>query len=395
MRGRGDIVIGHSAVTGWTRRLRVPRLNGLDLLIFGVSALGAALILARVGAHAGLTYDSLHYVELARNVLEGEGYTDYNGRTHTTWPPGYPLLLVAAGLGIADPYDVAAPLNAAMFGAAILATGLYLRRRLETRVLALWACLAIALSLPLAVTASFAMTDMPFILFATLALIQTDRALRDDRRSALVWAAAFCALAWQTRQIGAAVPALAGLALLLQGGMPLTRRLRRAALFAAIAGAPMALWLLRTYLVSGRWLSGTYDAIGFSLSEILREWTHTLASWMQPLPGWIAVIVFAALALSLGVVIARGINSCVRRACLIFGGFGLAYAALLSAAITQGYTFDGLQPRYIAALYIPLVVVATFALDGLFNWARASRAARAGAGLPPNIRTFVWGGYFG
>ena len=390
---RGDIVMGYSAVMGWMRGLRLPRPDGLDWLIVAAAALGAALILARVGAHAGLTYDSLHYVELARNVLEGEGYTSYNGEIPVL-PPGYPFLLVAAGLGIVDPYDVAAPLNAAMFGLTILVTGLYLRRRLETRFLALWACLALALALPLAVTASFAMTDMPFILFTTLALIQTDRALRDDKRSALAWAAIFCALAWQMRLIGVAVPALTGLALLQQAGMPLSRRLRRALFLGAIAGAPMALWLLRNYLLTGRWLSGIYDAVGFSLSEILREWTHTLASWIQPLPGWIAVIVFAALTLSLGIIIARGINSCVRRACLIFGGFGLAYAALLSAAIMQGYTFDGLQPRYIAALYIPLVVVAAFALDGLFNWARASRAARAGAGMPPNIRTFVWGGVF-
>ena len=388
------------AALGWMRRLRLRglsrRADGLDWLIFAAAALGAALVLARtLPMGVGLTLDSLHYIEVARNVLAGEGFVNHDGVIHTIWPPGYPLLLAVAGLGIVDPHSVAAPLNAGLFGLTIFAVGRYLRGRLETGFLALWACLGIALALPLADVARFALSGMAFILFTTLALIQTDRALRDDRWAALAWAAVFCALAWQTRYIGAAVPALTGLALLMQGGMPLSRRLRRAAFFAAIAGAPMALWMLRNYLARGTLLTGHYDANRFSLSEILSDGAQILASWGQPLPGWLGVIVLAALILSLGIFIARGSKSCVRRACLIFGGFGLAYAALISAAIDLGYPTQGVHPRFVVPLYIPLVVVAAFALDGLFGWARARRAVVGNAGSPPIIRTFVWGGYFG
>ena len=383
-------------MTDWMGRLPglSRRADGLDWLIVGASALGAALVLARVGTHGvGLTLDSLHYIEVARNALAGDGFVNHDGGIHTTWPPGYPILLAAAGLGIIDPHSIAAALNAALFGLMIFAVGRYLRGRLEIGFLALWACLAIALALPLAELARFALPDMPFILFTTLALIQTDRALRDDRWAALAWAAVFCALAWQMRYIGAAVPTLTGLALLLQVGMPLARRLRRAALFGAMAGAPMALWLLRNYLAEGMWLSKAYAGDGFPLAEILRDGAQILASWGQPLPGWFVVIVFAALILTLSVVIARGSRPCVRRACLIFGGFGLAYAALLSAAIAQGYTHDGIQPRYVVALYIPMIVVAAFALDGLFGWAHARRAA-VGADKQPPAQPFVWVGVF-
>ena len=365
----------------------MPRPDVLDWLIVAASALGAALVLARVGAHAGLTYDSLFYVELARNVSEGEGYTNYDGWIHKLWPPGYPVLLAVASLGIIDPYDAAGPLNAVMFGLTIFAVGRYLRGRLETRFLALWACLAIALALPLAELATFAMQGTAFILFATLALIQTDRALRDDRRSALAWAAVFCAMAWQIRYIGAVVPALTGLAMLLQGGMPLSRRILRAAFLAAIVGAPMALWLR---IAQGRLFTG-YDANRFSLSEVLRDGAQILASWGQPLPGWLGVIVLAALIISLCAFMARGAKPCVRRACLIFGGFALAYAALLIAAIMLGTTWDGVRPRYVAVLYIPLVVVAAFALDGMFGWARARRAAAAGR--LPMISAFARGSW--
>ena len=388
-----------SAALGWMEGLslrgllRLPRPDGFDLLIIAVSALGAALVLARTLPYGvGLHHDSLNYIEVARNALAGEGFANYDGTIHTIFPPGYPLLLAAAGLGIVDPRDVAGPLNAVLFGLTILVAGLYLRGRLETRFLALWACLAIALATPLADLARFAMPDMPFILFATLALIQTDSALRNDSRSALVWAAVFCAVAWQIRYIGAAVPALTGLALLMQGGMPPLRRARRAALFAAGAGAPMALWLLRNYLARGSLFTG-HGGVALSLTDILRDGAQILAGWGQPLPGWLFGIVFAALTLSLCVFMARGSGACARRACLIFGGFGLAYAASLGAAAALGYSALGVHPRYVVPLYVPLVVVATFALDGLFNWARARRESGS-AGRLPIMRTFVWGWVF-
>ncbi len=378
------------AATGWMGGLRLPwRPDGLDWLIIAISAL-AALVLARTLPHGvGLTHDSLYYIEVARNVLAGEGLVNHDGAIHTIWPPGYPILLAIAGLGIADPHTIAAPLNAVLFGLTIFAVGRYLRGRLETPALALWACLAIALALPLADLARFAMPETAFILFTTLALIQTDRALRDDGRSALVWAAILCALAWQMRYIGAAVPALAGL-VLLQMGMPLARRMRRAALFAAIAGAPMALWLLRTYLayLEQGWVPES--GVGFSPAAILRDAARILAGWGQPLPVWLFGIVLAVLVIGLGVLIARGNKPCARRACLIFGGFALAYAALLGAAIMLGQTWEGVQPRYLAVLYIPMVVIAAFVLDGLFGWAR-DRQAAAGAGGPPMLSAFARG----
>ncbi len=379
-------------VVGWMGRLGLPRLSGrvdgLDWLIVGAAALGAALVMARVLPHGvGLSYDSLHYIEMARSALAGEGFT-HDGTIVTVWPPGYPILLAVAGLGIADPHSVAGPLNAALFGLTILVVGRYLRGRLETRFLALWACLALALALPLADSARFALSDTSFILFATLALIQTDRAMRDDGRSALALAAIFCALAWQMRYIGAAVPALAGLALLTQGGMPLSRRARRAALFGAIVGAPMALWLARNYIARGM-LSG-HAGGDLSLVNNLREWAQIMVGWGQPLPGWLSIIVLAVLVIGLGVFFARGSGSSGRRACLVFGGFALAYAALISATLALGYPRSGVEPRYIAALYIPLAVVATFALDGLSGWARDRRAAAGSAGGPQATRTFIW-----
>lgn len=127
------------------------RPGGLTLLLAAIAAMGAGLVLAR-GATYGpvLHYDSINYIAVARNLLAGEGFINFSGSDYTLWPPLYPLLLAAVSLGRFDPLNAAGPLNAAIFGLTIFVLGQYLRHRLQSRFLALWACVMIALSIPLA-----------------------------------------------------------------------------------------------------------------------------------------------------------------------------------------------------------------------------------------------------
>ena len=111
---------------------------GLDrpTVLVAAAVLGVALVLAREATYGVmLTHDSINYVVAARNLLAGEGLTLYNGRVYVVQPPLYPLLLAAASLGILDPYHVAGPVNAAVFGLTTFVVGQYLRTRLESRFL--------------------------------------------------------------------------------------------------------------------------------------------------------------------------------------------------------------------------------------------------------------------
>ena len=96
-----------------------------------------------------------------------------------------------------------------------------------------------ALSVPLAGLAAWALSESLFILLATLALMQTDRFLAGGQRAALLAAAVFSALAWQTRYIGVAVPVAVGLLLLTQPGAAWPQRAKHIALVAAVALLPM------------------------------------------------------------------------------------------------------------------------------------------------------------
>ena len=141
------------------------------LLAIAFSALGAALILAREATYGvALFWDSIYYISVARNLLEGEGLTTLFGHALTVWPPLYPMLLAVSSVFVFDPHDVAGPLNAIIFGATVFVVGQYLQQRLALKIIALWGCLAVVLSVPLAWMASWALSESLFILLVTLAI---------------------------------------------------------------------------------------------------------------------------------------------------------------------------------------------------------------------------------
>ena len=164
-------------------------------------------------------------------------------------PPSlFRCCLAGATLFIVDPLDVAGPLNATIFGLTIFAAGQWLRQRIHSRFLVLWTCLAILFALPLASWASTVMTDTPFVLFVTLALLQTDNFLQKGKQASLLWAAVFTALACLTRYIGPALIFTVLPLLLFQHGIAPFEKLKRIGLYAAVSATPICLWLLRNFL---------------------------------------------------------------------------------------------------------------------------------------------------
>ena len=361
------------------------RSGGFTLFLAAASALGVALVLARGITHGvALNADSLNYLVIARNLLAGEGFINYRDLVSTRQPPLYPLLLAAASLRVFDPVAVAGPLNAAVFGLTIFALGHYLRQRLESRFLVVWACLAVALSIPLAEPASWVLSDPVFILLATLALIRTDRFLAEGKTSFLVQAAVCSALAWQTRYIGVTVPVAVGLLLLFQPGASLAQRARRIGVLSLIVAVPMGLWLLRGYLAIGEPI-GIQREVDYSIPEILRDVFGILWSWvyvelprnrwlpLEFLPAASALLFLAAVipaAAGCIFVIGRRWTAPARldwRPFRVFGGFAATYLVLLVAAIMLGNVWNGVLGRYAAPLHVPLLVAAVCVLDRCFG----------------------------
>lgn len=373
-------------------RRRAParvRPDDFTLLLAAVAALGVVLVLARQIVYGvGLRGDSLAYLAVAENVLAGKGLTYLTGAPYTLWPPLYPLLLAGAGLMI-DPLEVAGPLNAVIFGLTIFAVGRYLRKRLDSRFLVVWACLAMVLSIPLADLSSWAMADPAFILLTILALVRTDAFLTEGRRANLVWAGVFSALAWQCRYIGVCVPVAAGMLLLFQPGASPRQRFGRAAGVWLIAVCPMALWLLRNYLTTGL-ATGQSLQIDYPLPLILDDISAGLWGWLSfelPMAGRLSsgvppVLSAAGLALPLLVAVVTAAAVALTRRTqrlpgYLFGGFAITYFLAVVAALALGRVQWGFEPRYLLPIYVPLLIVTTLALDRFFGHGRRSNPVAA------------------
>lgn len=343
------------------------------LLLIAVAGLGTALALARQATFgAVLTYDSLEYIGIARNLLDGEGLVRWSGQVYTLWPLGYPLVLTIGSLGVLDPLSIAGPLNAGLFGLTIFVSGRFLQQRLASRFLVAWACLALALSIPLAWSAAQMLTESLFILLTTAALACLDKFLRQGGAAHLVLASAFSAFAWQTRYVGVALAAFVGLALLFQRRATLPQRGRRVALFALICGTPMAIWLTRNWLLTGT-TTTHFRAPWPGLSEATAKALRYASEWLHfHLPG-LPLSPNQAIGLVLGPTLIAMIAwpFLVKRPrpagdwapAALFGGFALTYLIATVGLTGLGAAGHGFQARYLLPLYLPLVVVLATTLD--------------------------------
>ena len=175
------------------------------------------------------------------------------------------------------------------------------------------------------------------------------------------------------------MPVVVGLTLLFQPGASPRQRVRRCAGFSLLAGAPMALWLVRNRLIAGV-MTGHDWPIEYRLPAILGDIGEGLWSWLAfdlPLfyrlsseaPALSTAAGFGLL-LAAAAVAASVIARQKHLPCCLFGGFALTYLLLLVVALAQGRTQYGFEARYLTPLYISLLVVAAAGLDRILSGAR-------------------------
>lgn len=351
----------------------------------GIAVLSAAAILApQIGYGAGLGWDPVNYLCVARNLLAGAGFFGCGGRWFSPWAPGYPAMLaVVGGLLDLDPYDVAGPLNAAAFGALVFVAGQWLLRNLESRVLAVLGCLAVASSPLLMGIAFMAYSEMAFLLFAMLALTRADRYFDDGRAASLAGAAAFTALACATRYAGVVIAAVIAAGLILERRSSPRRKARRLWVYGLASAAPVCAWMLRN-LIEESWFFMPRQPVDHPLPEVLADVARTVGAWMlhdaRP-HGALGAAALLFLAAGVGW---RGLRALPRaarpreRSFLLFGGFALAYAVFYTYTTTVGYHEHGVQGRHLLPLCIPLLFAALLGADRAAGAERDRRQGRHG-----------------
>lgn len=364
---------------------------------------------------AGIDVDSVFYVSIAANLLAGQGFQDFVGNALHPWPPLFPLLLAAAGfVAEVEPYDAARFINAAAFGLTVLATGAWLSRAVGSRWLVVGATLAVATSPYLGHFASTVRTEVPFVLFSLLALMQLDT-FRNHRptRTALVLAVLFSALAASTRYAGVAVVATGTLLLLAPPGRlfagPARRFARRgrppappgrrfvarvglAAVFGGVSLLPLAATAIRNRLLLGAWDTPRGDPeLGQSAFESLRQLGLLARRAVVPADGpeWLAPVLWASAVLLVVASVATAAASVGRRSSELsrnvgaagtLGAYCLVYTIFIVVAVSAGRAWDspdgpGLSARFLIPLYVPVLMIAAVAVDRWLGLRTAGWAA--------------------
>ena len=382
------------------------RPDRFTLVLTALAVLGGALVLSRHVAYGvGVEWDSINYLSAARSLLAGDGFVQVVQEVagaYARWPPLYPMLLAASGFLVFDPWDVAGPLNAVIFGVTVFVAGRWLRRRIRSQFLVVGACLAVMLAIPLTRAASYAMSEMPFILFTTLSLVWIDQFLRVGKRTDLVWAGVFTALACLTRYIGVTVlVAVVPLMLLLHPGVALLDRVKHCAAYALISLIPVGLWILRNVMQVGEPF-GPRESPDYTLAEALDSILGDMSKWaiFFPTSGAVRLVAvvlvgIALLALAAAVVYGAARSSRGDRPLRgwspfsVFGGFALVYLVSLTAlgTVTSVWPLSG---RMLSPAYIPLLFAGVFALDKFLVSGRGGALRGNALGLPI-VRTFLRG----
>ncbi|MEM8995160.1 MAG: hypothetical protein AAGF23_10270 [Acidobacteriota bacterium] len=346
----------------------MKRLLGASIL--AVAAVAAALLVLRSAErNLGFSPDSVSYFTMAEGIQSGQGFVDvrrYSTPVKPVYPPGYSLLLAAAGRAGGDLMASIPALHAALFalGAALLAWAVG-RASDSLAVMAAGAALFLA-SGDLIKLYNKVWSETAFVTFTLLFMVALARALAagDDvarARLATVLAAAFAGAAVIIRYPGVAALAGGGVALLLRPGVGWGTRLRQAALFGAVGGLPLALWLGRNLTVFGRPYLGKDRApsdFAFS-SRNLELGGETLRGWTGSPPGLFPALLAA---LFLGLALAARPRPDAKRPfrtrhlVVAAAAFAVPYVAFMLAGTYRYGLHKPLDTRALAPLFAPILI---------------------------------------
>jgi hypothetical protein len=344
----------------------------------------AAVIVVLVGTRSGslVGLDSAVYLAGARNLAAGRGYTGFDLRPTTLFPPGFSATLAgpeAIGIGAAR---AARWLNALTLGATVLLTFALARRHTRYRWTPVLAAAGIA-----AAPASFgvytAVWSEPAFCALTLGvLLLLERAVTDRPPpwTVIAWAGVLTSAAVAYRYAGVAVVATGVIALLTIGAGSRQERIRRTAAYAAVSAVAPILIVARN--LSYGTLFGPRTASAETAATLAREALTAARGWVTGTTHDAVAVANVAMVIALALIVAGAVTRArsprgpAGRPLSVIVTFVAVYVVYLTASELVT-TVDPLGDRLLAPVLAPLIVLAGCCLEALIDGpVRIPRVAR-------------------
>ncbi len=324
--------------------------------------------------------DSVFYVGTARNLLDGVGFRSPPGlQALGHFPPMFTLVIAAvARLGL-DPLDAARLVNIAVLGATVVLVGLVLQTLTRSPLAALVGATVTATAVDVLTFSGSALSEPLFVLLAVGGLVALAAHMDSRRTAVLMGAAALIALAVLTRYVGVALVVTGSGVLVWRGRERRLHGMVDAAVFGAIALAPVAAWLA--------WAGqrGPADertvAVHLFDGAYLGQASRPLARWVVPWPGppvgpvlalVLVVLAAAVLGRSRPADVDRAASRSLENLPVLLGAFAVSYLVVLVADRVLIDATGRLDARFLMPLHVVGVLLAV-----RWVWVRRARTGVA------------------
>ena len=255
------------------------------LMVLGAVATG------RYGA--GVSSDSVKYLAVAQNLLDGNGLYDHRGWPLMSWPPLYSMML--AGLSWLTRLDVfvaAWYLNLLLIGLNLLLSGVIFQRAFVDKPLyAYLGCLFIFLSISSLRNHATVGSDAPYLTMTLVFLIALDDYICKRSYWAFAWLVLLSALAPLLRYVGMAFAVTALFVILVEQRKTMRVLWRDGPVLGLVSALPIFWWLVIHNIMTYGSLWGGYDQPGLvdvnqniqlALTKML-HWFVPYLSFLMPL----------------------------------------------------------------------------------------------------------------
>jgi hypothetical protein len=352
-----------NSASGLGEGLQTPRYYWPFCVLCFLAALVLGLIATQSGP--GLTPDSFDYITIAESIFRGDGLAEVFAM-HKPLGPLYPLSIAALmHLGVGA--EQAAGLAPVLSFALLMFPLFFLGKAIHGVSAGYLACLTCLFFSPLLWTASYAWTEMLYILLSALALLFLTK-FADSAGSknwVLCLSGVFVALAILTRHVGLTLLLVGAVVIVAKNRSRLRRTLYQIPLFVSVCCVPFAPWLFRNaglvMDLGGRAISGSSAAFientDLALTVLVVDFFFG-----GNLNHYMVVAITAAgfglvaLYVSIHLADARALGEYLSRNTAIIA-YLLIYIPAIVALTSVVYSF-GVQARYLIPIYPFLILAA-------------------------------------
>lgn len=339
------------------------------VIMFGLVS-SVVFVLVTNEHRMAISFDSIRYISMSRNLLSGEGLLDFFNRYNADQPLLYPLLLsLISFLVRVDPLEASWILGVILIGLISLVSALILFTYIENIWLKYLGCLLLIFFLPSSIVIFWAWTEPLFILLTLSNFYFFEKYLKKDKFRDFFILCVIASLAMMTRYIGIILIPLSVFAIFAFTKYSFRERLIKSVEFSILSVLPLGVNLIANYINTSAVFGPRSPSI-FTLKQNLSYVSEVLFNWY--LPSFIAehrsiLLVFGVF---VGVLITKKFSKVnifesrfFQKSRLIVLFVIIHIGFLVYSATT--IAFDRIGPRLLSPVFIPILLVVLIFLDDL------------------------------